>query len=166
MAHFIFIGVFLVWTLFVAASDIRFRRISNSLVLIGLAAGLLGAFLNANPFGILPVQAMVGMLAGLIVLFPLFLLRVMGAADVKIFTVLGAWCGAGTLLGFWIAASLAAGVHVLALMLLSRTPIRALWPHREPMLMLDGYRATPYAACLVVPAAGWLVYLVATGGVR
>lgn len=166
MEHFIFIGVFLVWALLVAASDIRFRRISNSLVVSGLAAGFLGAFLNANPFGILPVQAMVGMFVGLIVLLPLFSLRVMGAADVKIFAVLGAWCGAGTLLWLWVAASLLAGIHVLALMLLSRTPIRALWPHGEPVLMLGGYRATPYAACLVAPVAGWLVYLVATGGVR
>jgi len=150
----------------VAASDIRFRRISNSLTLTGLAVGFLGVFLNENPFGISPVQAMIGMLVGLIAFLPLFLLRVMGAADVKVFAVLGAWCGVGALLWLWIVASLAAGVHVLTLMLLSRTPIRSLWLHGEPTLMLGGRRATPYAACLVAPVAAWLVYLVATEGAR
>ncbi|AJY07767.1 prepilin peptidase [Burkholderia sp. SIMBA_043] len=166
MAHFLFTGAFLAWALVVAASDIRYRRISNVLVLAGLVAGFLAASLDANPFGVLPVRAMIGMFVGLIVLLPFFLLRVMGAADVKIFAVLGAWCGANALLWVWVAASLAAGVHVLVLMLLSRTRIRALRSRRAPVLMVGGYRATPYAACLVAPVAAWLVYLVMAGAGR
>jgi prepilin peptidase CpaA len=166
MAHFVFSGVFLAWMTFVAASDIRFRRISNALVMVGLTGALAGAFIGANPFGISAMQAALGMLAGLVGLFPFFLLRVMGAADVKIFAVLGAWCGAHALLWLWVAASVAAGIHALVVMLLSRTPIGALWRRGAPALTLGGYRATPYAACVAVPAAAWLVYLVATGSVR
>ncbi|KWF25964.1 prepilin peptidase [Burkholderia pseudomultivorans] len=166
MAHLLFVGAFLVWAALVASSDIRFRRISNSLVLTGLVIGFLGALLNKNPFGISLVQAMIGMPVGVIALLPFFLLRVMGAADVKIFAVLGAWCGVHALFWLWIVASLAAGVHVLTLILLSRIPIRTLWSYRAPTVRLGARRATPYAACLVVPVAAWFVYLVATGGMR
>ncbi|CAI8696325.1 prepilin peptidase [Burkholderia pyrrocinia] len=166
MAYLIFSGAFLAWVTFVAASDIRFRRISNSLVLTGLIVGFGGATFNANPFGISLFQAMLGMLAGLVGLFPFFMLRLMGAADVKIFAVLGAWCGAHALLWLWVAASLAAGVHAIVLILLSRTSLGTLWRRGEPALVLGKYRATPYAACLAIPAAAWLVYLVATEGVR
>ncbi|SOT39018.1 A24 family peptidase [Burkholderia cenocepacia] len=166
MAHFIFSGVFLVWAALVAASDIRFRRVSNSLVLAGLACALGAAYLNASPFGLLPAQAVLGLLVGLIAFFPLFLLRVMGAADVKIFAVIGAWCGVNALLWIWIAASLAAGIHALAAMLLSRTSVGGLWRRDKPALTLGRYRATPYAACLAAPAAAWVVFLVVTGGSR
>ncbi|HHL4078844.1 MULTISPECIES: prepilin peptidase [unclassified Burkholderia] len=166
MGHLIFSGVFLTWAGSVVVSDIRFRRISNARVLAGLIAGFGGACMAANPFGISVHQAVVGMLVGLIGLMPFFLLRVMGAADVKIFAVLGIWCGAHALLWLWVAASLAAGLHALVLMLLSRTSLGGVWRQREPMLTVGGYRATPYAACLAVPAAVWLVYLVAIGGMR
>ncbi|MBU9359480.1 prepilin peptidase [Burkholderia multivorans] len=166
MAQLIFIGAFLAWAAFVAASDVRVRRVPNSLVLGGLALAFLSAFLNANPFGISPLSATIGMLIGLIALVPFFLLRVMGAADLKVFAVLGAWCGVHALLWLWIVASLAAGIHALVLMLVSRTPIRALWPQGQPVLMLGGHRATPYAACLVAPAAVWGVYLAVAGGGR
>lgn len=106
------------------------------------------------------------MLAGLIAFFPFFLLRVMGSADVKVFAVLGAWCGAQALPWLWVVASLAGGVHALVLMLLAHTSFGALWRRGEPSLMLGGRRATPYAACLVVPAAVWLLYVVAIRGVK
>ena len=44
--------------------------------------------------------------------------------------------------------------------------IEALWRQGAPAMTLGGYRATPYAACLAIPAAVWLFYLVATGGAR
>lgn len=166
MANLIFSGTFLAWVTLVAGSDIRFRRVSNSLVLAGLIAGLGAASFNANPFGISLYQAMFGMLVGLAGLFPFFMLRLMGAADVKTFAVLGAWCGAHALLGLWVVASLAAGLHAVVLIMLSRTSPGALWRRGAPALALGKYRATPYAACLAIPAAAWLVYLVATGGAR
>ncbi|WP_406806079.1 prepilin peptidase [Burkholderia semiarida] len=166
MEHLFFSGIFLTWAGSVVVSDIRFRRISNTLVVAGLIGGVGAACVAASPFGISVHQAVVGMLIGLIGLMPFFLLRVMGAADVKIFAVLGIWCGAHALLWLWVAASLAAGLHALVLMLLSRTSLGGLWRQREPVLAVGGYRATPYAACLAVPAAAWLVYLVAIGGVR
>ncbi|AFQ48334.1 A24 family peptidase [Burkholderia cepacia] len=166
MAYLFSIGAFLAWAVLVAASDIRSRRIPNLLVAGGLVAALASAFYGVNPFGVVRVQALLGMLVGLLGLLPFFFLRVMGAADVKVFAVLGAWCGVHGLLWLWIAASLAAGIHALAVLLLSRTPLGALWRRDAPTLTLGRYRATPYGACLAIPAAVWLVCLVAGGGVR
>ena len=91
---------------------------------------------------------------------------VMGAADVKVFAVLGAWCGLSILPWLWVVASLAAGIHVLALMTLTHTSLGALWSRGSPTLSLGARRATPYAAFLVAPAAIWLAYLVVTGGLQ
>jgi len=88
----------------------------------------------------------------------------MGAADVKVFAVLGAWCGAPMLLLLWIVGSLAAGVHALCVMLLSRTSVSALYKRATPTMTLGGRRATPYAAFLVIPAAVWLLHLVYVRG--
>ncbi|KGV57638.1 type IV leader peptidase family protein [Burkholderia pseudomallei MSHR4375] len=110
--------------------------------------------------------ALIGGAVGLVSLFPFFALRVMGAADVKVFAVLGAWCGLPALLRLWVVASVAAGVHALALMLLTRTPPGSLGRGGAPAFALGARRAAPYAAFLVAPAAAWLAYLIHTGGTR
>ncbi|KVC45122.1 A24 family peptidase [Burkholderia diffusa] len=166
MAYLFSIGAFLAWAVLVTASDIRFRRIPNSLVVGGLVAAFASVFCGANPFGIVRVQALLGMFVGLVGLLPFFFLGVMGAADVKVFAVLGAWCGVHGLLWLWIVASLVAGIHAFAVLLLSRTPLGMLWRRGAPALTFGRYRATPYGACLAVPAAVWLVCLVAGGSVR
>ncbi|KUZ07989.1 hypothetical protein WI69_10860 [Burkholderia diffusa] len=162
MAHLISTSIFLAWAALVAAGDIRFRLVRNSLVICGGIAALVSSLINANPFGISIEQALIGTLVGLVSFFPLFAMRVMGAADVKVFAVLGAWCGLPILLWLWVIASLAAGLHVLGLMLFTHTPLGTLWGRGVPTMMLGGRRSTPYAACLVIPAAIWLCYLVVT----
>ena len=166
MAYLFSIGAFLAWAVLVTASDIRSRRIPNLLVVGGLVAAFASAFCGANPFGIVRVQALLGTFVGLVGLLPFFFPGVMGAADVKVFAVLGAWCGVHGLMWLWIAASLAAGIHALAVLLLSRTTLGTLWRRGPPALTIGRYRATPYGACLAIPAAVWLVCLVAGGGVR
>ncbi|KWF57865.1 A24 family peptidase [Burkholderia pseudomultivorans] len=165
MGHLLFAGIFLVWAALVGSSDIRFRRIRNSLVIAGLIGALMAVLVNESPFGISPAQSLIGASLGLICFFPLFAMRVMGAADVKVFAVLGAWCGAQALLGFWIVASLAAGLHALWLMIASRTSVAALYKRNTPAMSLGGRRATPYAAFLVMPAAAWLLHLMHVRGV-
>ncbi|MBJ9592481.1 prepilin peptidase [Burkholderia seminalis] len=158
------VGVFLAWAVLVALEDIRHRRIPNSLVIGGFVAAFVLS--GHNPFGISVNQALVGVLIGLISLFPFFVLRVMGAADVKVFAVLGAWCGAHALLWLWIVASLLAFAHAGTLIVATRTPVSALWQRRAPTMEIAGFRASPYAAFLVIPAALWCVYRIATGGIQ
>ncbi|WP_419687147.1 MULTISPECIES: A24 family peptidase [Burkholderia] len=158
------VGVFLAWAVLVALEDIRHRRIPNSLVI----GGFVSAFVLSghNPFGISVNQALIGALIGIVSLFPFFVLRIMGAADVKVFAVLGAWCGPHALFWLWIVASLLAFAHAGALVFATRTPVSALWQRRSPTLEIAGFRASPYAAFLVIPAVLWCGYRIATGGMQ
>ncbi|OXI48869.1 A24 family peptidase [Burkholderia aenigmatica] len=165
MKSLFFAGAFVAWAALVAISDIRFRRIRNSLTVAGLVGALLCAFANENPFGISLVQALIGVLCGLICLFPFFALRLMGAADVKIFAVMGAWCGTHALLGIWVVASLAACVHALGVMFISRMSVGELFGRGMPTMVVGNRRATPYAAFLVMPAVVWLGYLLVQRGI-
>src|SRR5689334_18399846 len=75
--------------------DLTERRIPNRIVLPGALAGLL---LAAMPGGIGVGSALLGMLAGLAVLMPLYLLGATGAGDVKLLASLGAYTGGAGLL--------------------------------------------------------------------
>ncbi|MEQ5838146.1 A24 family peptidase [Paraburkholderia acidicola] len=158
--------LFIAWTVAVAVCDCRSRRVSNALVVAGLAAALASAFFNHNPFGLTPMQASIGMAVGLVALLPFYALGVMGAADVKVFAVLGAWCGIHALLGLWMIASLIAGIHAAWLLVTTRTRIALLVHRKAPTFELAGRRSTPFAACLTVPAIIWLAAQVAIGGMR
>ncbi len=158
--------LFIVWAAVVAISDCRARRISNSVVVAGLAAAFGCSLLQCGPFGVSLTQAGIGALVGLAALLPFFALGVMGAADVKVFAVLGAWCGMHALLGLWMAASLAAGVHALWLLITTRTRLASLVRHHGATFELAGKASTPYAACLTVAASAWLMLQGLAGGAR
>ncbi|MGF6771175.1 prepilin peptidase CpaA [Paraburkholderia sp. GAS199] len=164
----VFVGVplFIIWCGVVAISDCRNRRISNSIVLAGLMAAFACALAHCGPFNISVPRAALGALVGLAALMPFFALGVMGAADVKIFAVLGAWCGMHALLGLWMAASLAAGIHALWLLVTTRTRLAALGRQGGATFELAGKAATPYAACLTAAATGWLGLQALAGGLR
>lgn len=160
--------VFAAWAAVVAVCDCRGRRVPNALVAAGLIAALTFALVHGSPFGMTPVRALAGAAVGLVALMPFFALGVMGAADVKVFAVLGAWCGVDALLGLWVAASLAAGVHAVVLLFTMRVAMRGrtalsgspAGPHAGQQASSDFVprtpRGTPYAACLTVPAIAWL----------
>lgn len=148
--------MFVAWTLTVAASDLRHRRVANASIVAGMIAAFACAFTARMPFGVAPAQAALGALLGLAALLPFFALHVMGAADVKVFAVLGAWCGPHALLDLWIAASILAGLHALALLLATRTRLATLVRIGEATFELRGHRATPYVTCLAIPALGML----------
>jgi prepilin peptidase CpaA len=169
------ISLFIAWAVVVAISDYRARRISNLLIAAGLAAAFGCALFQSGPFGISLLHSSIGAAVGLVALLPFFALGVMGAADVKVFAVLGAWCGMHALLGLWMAASLAAGVHALWLLItthVSRTSRTSCTSCARlagsarltgATFELGGKASTPYAACLTVAAMVWLA-LNATGG--
>jgi prepilin peptidase CpaA len=157
-------SLFAIWGTAVAVSDLRYRRVSNALVLAGLITAMASAALNNGPFNITLAHAALGALVGLFALMPFFALGVMGAADVKVFAVLGAWCGVHALLGLWIAASLLAACHAVWLLVTTRTQLAAIGRPGEPTFELVGRRATPYATCLTVPAIAWMgLHLLALG---
>lgn len=164
----VFVGIllFVVWAAVVAISDCRWRRISNSIVVAGLAAAFGCALFQCGPFGISAAHALIGAVVGLAALLPFFALGAMGAADVKVFAVLGAWCGMHALPGLWMAASLAAGLHALWLLIATRTRFAVLARRSGATFELAGKASTPYGACLTVAASGWLVLQGMAGGLR
>lgn len=103
-------------------SDVQSHRIPNRLVLSGLLLGL-----TCN--GLLPLVAdpplgqigtlgwtdsLLGALAGLAVLLPMYLLRALGAGDVKLLAMVGAFVGPQAVLGAALGTMVAGGVLAVA----------------------------------------------------
>lgn len=104
----------------VIVSDLYARRVPNMWLLGALLFGA-GILTTTWVYGTggPPWPALLGLLVGLVIFFPLHVFGWMGAGDVKFFAVLGFLLGVTALLPIWIIASLIAGAHAL-LILLSR----------------------------------------------
>lgn len=81
-----------------AAADLRTRKIPNFLTVSAFFAGFAVQWVVAGPEGLARAAAGAGL--ALLIYFPLFLLRGMGAGDVKLMAALGALAGARV--WFWI----------------------------------------------------------------
>jgi prepilin peptidase CpaA len=84
--------------------DVRRRRIPNALVLYGMVLGLvLQAFVPTDS-GLLQetghglVTALLGILTGLALFLPFYVLHLLGAGDVKLLAMVGAWLGPASVL--------------------------------------------------------------------
>jgi prepilin peptidase CpaA len=93
-----------------AVTDVRSRRIPNKLTAAGAGLGLLySAFV---PFwgdhGLL--WSLGGCMAALVLLFPLWMLRVLGAGDVKLMAMTGALVGLDAITGAMVASLIAGGL--------------------------------------------------------
>lgn len=114
--------------LMASLEDVRSHRIPNVLVLSGILIGvvlnaLLPAGLGFNstvPGGIGWWAALEGLGFGVAVFLPVYLLRAMGAGDVKLMGMVGAFLGWGDVLGVVIATFIAGGVMALMVVLWSR----------------------------------------------
>jgi prepilin peptidase CpaA len=96
-------------------TDVQSRRIPNVLT-FGSALGAFAYYLVVD--GLAGVGWSIGGWAlGVLIWFPMFLLRGLGGGDIKLLGALGAWLG--PVLAIWLAlyAALAGGVFALAVML-------------------------------------------------
>ena len=111
----------------VVESDVREHRIPNAMVLFVLLAGL--ALNSAGPangreglFSHFPGAlgagtALLGVLVGLALFLPLYLLRAMGAGDVKLLAALGAFMGPVEVIGLALSVLVAGGLLAVLRML-------------------------------------------------
>lgn len=83
-------GVLLVLLFLAAVSDIRTSQISNRLILAGLSIGFFFRLWEEGPIGIFTF--FIHVTVPIIVLFILFLMRVLGAGDIKLFSVISGIC--------------------------------------------------------------------------
>ncbi|MFC4776817.1 prepilin peptidase [Paenibacillus sp. GCM10023252] len=93
--------------LIAAYTDIREMRIPNSLTVSFLAAGLLLQLIAGGWSG--GWEAAMGAGAGFLPMLMLYVLRGIGAGDVKLFAALGAWVGAELVLHVMVYSILYAG---------------------------------------------------------
>jgi len=106
-------------------NDLRTRRIPNTLVFGGAVVGLLlngvlpaGAGLFIEPFGAIGfLGALAGWGVGLALLLPMYALRALGAGDVKMMAMVGAFVGAWPVAGITLLTLLAGGVLALVVAL-------------------------------------------------
>jgi prepilin peptidase CpaA len=147
-------------------SDFYERRVRNLWLLSALvidAVYLVWSWIEQSVAPLL--AASVGLLIGLLVLLPFYVMRWMGAGDVKFFATLGFLLGGKALLPIWIIASVLGGLHAVAIVL-SRLVLRhagsglaalqvqvgqsLLW--QRVLAARDGRKGLPYAAYMAIGA--------------
>jgi len=139
----------LLGTLSVAvATDLCARRILNPLVLLGLVVAIAyhglvapgNGILHASSGAIGAVPALAGIAVGFAALFPLYALRAMGAGDVKLMMMVGAFLGPLQTLGVVVLTFLAGGVLAIVMALWQRS-FRQLATNLRFMLTTSAIRA-------------------------
>ncbi len=108
--------------------DVNHFRIPNKLVLIGIFCGLVlngllpqgWGFNSVIPGGLGWLDSLQGFAVGLLVFMPLYWLRAMGAGDVKLMAMVGAFLGPNDILGAVLATFVAGGLMALILVMRSK----------------------------------------------
>src|SRR5437879_10204099 len=105
--------------------DLRFRRIPNWLALIGLVVGI---GLNSFLFEWAGFQrALLGMGLSLLVYFPLYLLRAMGAGDAKLMAAVGSMLGWQNWIMLFIVTAILGGVSAIVVLLFAGRVRKTFW---------------------------------------
>lgn len=151
--------------------DVKGHIIPNWLVLTGTGLGLF--FNSALPEGygfisVLPgalgfAKALAGLGLGLVILLPLYMLRAMGAGDVKLMAMVGAFLGPTAMIGTILVTFIVGGVLTLAVVLYRGTAVR-LFQNLRTMLLGSFFKATLHEMPTLDPAsesAGKLPYGIA-----
>jgi prepilin peptidase CpaA len=107
--------------------DVRTRRIPNQLIVLGTLAALAlhlfvrsgSGLFHADAGGMGVLHSLAGFAVGLLLLLPFYALKTLGAGDVKLLAMVGAFVGAKAVVGVTLLAMLAGGVLALVVALWS-----------------------------------------------
>ena len=92
--------------------DVRSQRIPNWLVFSGALVGL--AYHTFSPYGMGAMASLQGLAVGLAAFMPLYLIRAMGAGDVKLMAMVGAYLGPASAFGAVLTVFIAGGILAMA----------------------------------------------------
>ena len=119
-------------------SDLRERRVPNVLVLLALAVGVVlntfgpvntaAGMLASDPGALGATGALLGALAGLVFFMPMYLLRAMGAGDVKLMAAVGSFAGPAEAISLALCTLVAGGVLAV---------LRMLWVGKSGLVMTN-----------------------------
>ena len=150
--------------------DMKEHRIPNTVTAAGIIAALACSIML--PSGIGWMQSLAGLAVGFGVLFPLYLLRAMGAGDVKLMAMVGAFLGPVDGLGAILSTLVMGGVLAVAVALRRGAMrhvlenLRAMWLTAAIRVQIPGMDlpeiAQPTAAKLpygLAIAAGTMLYV-------
>lgn len=154
--------------------DVATRRIPNWLVLVSLVGALTSSANGASNLDF--TASLFGALAGLAVLFPFHVMRVMGAGDVKLMAAIGAVLGPLPIVGAALLALAAGGVLALLAALSSQSLARVFANLRLMLFVAAAGKSSgvsiadiettgrlPYALAIAA-GTGLQVWLAAGGG--
>ena len=96
-------------------TDLRTRRIPNVLTLSAAIAGVAFHAIDTNGAG--PLRAVGGWLTGVLLFSPIFLLRGIGAGDLKLLGAFGAWLGPMMAVSIGLWGAIAGGVLAIVVAL-------------------------------------------------
>lgn len=123
--------------------DVRSRRIPNGLVLTGLIVAVAFHLFHSSGWGFL--YALKGAAVGLGLFLPLYIVRALGAGDVKLMAAVGAFLGPVGAIGAVLMTLLAGGVLALAV---------AVWKGALPAVLANTRFILNHAAIAAVTGAG------------
>jgi prepilin peptidase CpaA len=161
------------WLLVASISDVRARRIPNWVVGGGMVCGLVLQVLAPAGSGLFSFWwggiglgwSLLGMLTGLALFLPLYVLRILGAGDVKLLAMVGVWLGPQLLLGATLLTLLIGGVLAVAMMLASGSVRNVLSTVRLLLttFMVGAHAGKLTSMDLAVPSGVRLPYALAIG---
>lgn len=166
----------------VAWQDIKQHRISNRVVFVGVVLGFMFnglmpqglGFNSPAPGGLGWLAGLTGLGMGIVILLPFYWLRAMGAGDVKLMGMVGAFLGPGQVLGALLGTFLIGGVMALVIALRAGAIMRLLG--NVKFMLLDGVVKVsagqvptmddlpqsvgklPYAVAIAVGTVGYIVW--------
>lgn len=150
-------------------TDTATRKIPNKLVLAGIITGFICQ--TVLPDGDGTIMGLKGLALGLVLFLPMYLLRVMGAGDVKLMAMVGVFTGSPNIYGIALCTILAGGILSLIFSLKLKASRRMLANIKYIMLLgitkmasgkmpvnettIDSVGTLPYAWAIALGTAGY-----------
>ena len=155
-------------------TDLHSRRISNKLIFAGTLIGFTlhvllqvgSGLFSLTPGSLNTLDAILGFVTGLALLLPLYVLRVMGAGDVKFMAMIGIFLGPASVVGATLMTFIAGGILAVGMalykgllrntfenvrLMVTHTIINTISGHRLPVTeLVNSTTKLPYALAISV----------------